>query len=114
METAVNPAQVFVLAVSRKGELNVDPLEGVVTVMACDGTEKAASANAAESKVFISEPRVIWRSVPSCSLAAVRTFRNKQRGEFTVGVSNEESNRNVALSFELSCARREGLKVTCV
>jgi len=37
--------------------------------------------------------------------------RNKQRGEFTVGVSNEESNRNVALSFEPSCVRREGLNV---
>jgi hypothetical protein len=54
METAVSPAQVFVLAVSRKGELTVAPLEGVVTVMACDGIEQAASANAAESKVFIS------------------------------------------------------------
>ena len=32
-------------------------------------------------------------------------------GKFTVGVSNEESNRNTALSFEPSCVRREGLSV---
>jgi len=35
-------------------------------------------------------------------------YRNEQRGEFTVGVSNEESSRDVALSFEPSCVRREG------
>ena len=38
-------------------------------------------------------------------------YRNEQRGEFTVGVSNEESNRGLALSFEPSCVRREGLSV---
>ena len=34
-------------------------------------------------------------------------YRNEQRGEFTVGISNEESNR-IALSFEPACVRREG------
>jgi len=34
-------------------------------------------------------------------------------GGFTVGVTNEESNRNVALSFEPSCVRREGPGVAC-
>jgi len=30
-------------------------------------------------------------------------YRNEERGENTVRVSGEESNRNVELSFELSC-----------
>ena len=61
METAVSPAHVFVLAVNRNGEDTVAPLDGVDTVMACEGTVKVVSANAAKSKVFISQPRVIWR-----------------------------------------------------
>jgi hypothetical protein len=114
IETAVSPAQVFVLAVSTNGEVTVAPFDGVVTVMACDGTVKVASANAVKSKVFISQTSSDMAVSAFMQLGCCRHCRNKQRGEFTVGVSNEESNRNAALSFEPSCVRREGLNVTCV
>ena len=65
MDTAVTPEHVFVLALSAKGDVTTAPLEGVVTVMACAGIEKAASANAAKSKVFMS---------PTSSDMAVHVF----------------------------------------
>ena len=53
METAGSPEQVDVLAATVKGDVTVAPLYGVETVMACEDTEKVASANAAKSKVFM-------------------------------------------------------------
>ena len=43
----------FVLAVSANGDVTTAPFDGEVTVMACAGTEKVASPNAAKNNVFI-------------------------------------------------------------
>jgi hypothetical protein len=61
IDTAGNPAHVFVLAVSTNGEVSCAPLLGVETVMAWTDAVLVTSANAAKNIFFISEPLVTRR-----------------------------------------------------
>jgi len=82
-------------------------------VMARAESENAANESAAKSRVFISPTSSDMAMSAWAQYDCRRHYRNKQRGNFTVGVSNEESILDVALSFEPSCVRLEGLVVNC-
>src|ERR1035438_7850251 len=56
METAGCELQALVLATSEKGEVTGAPLDGVVTVIANDGTTLAAHATRGRSRDFINPP----------------------------------------------------------
>ena len=57
IDTAVSPAQVFVLALTVKGDVTTAPFVGVDTVMACvAGAVLAISASAADSNFLIGKP----------------------------------------------------------
>jgi hypothetical protein len=60
METAGCELQALVLATSEKGEVTGAPLDGVVTVIANDGTTLAANATRGRSRDFINPPSNIY------------------------------------------------------
>jgi len=61
IETAASPAQVFVLALSVKGDVTTAPFVGVETVMAWVDAVQPTSANATNSNLFMGDFLVVRR-----------------------------------------------------
>ena len=80
METAGCELQALVLATSEKGEVTGAPLDGVVTVIANDGTTLAANARRGRKIVFIdSTPEIYLGYV--LGLARLKLFISKDLPE---------------------------------